>query len=105
RHLRKGFPQLRAVSAIAPGVLGTTGLESVEVVRGIVERAQPKCVVVVDALAARRLERVCTTVQLADTGLAPGSGVRNGRAASPPETLGVKAARPFLTPLPGARPV
>lgn len=89
RHLRKGFPQLRAVSAIAPGVLGTTGLESVEVVRGIVERAQPKCVVVVDALAARRLERVCTTVQLADTGLAPGSGVRNGRAAFTPETLGV----------------
>ena len=89
RHLRKGFPRLRAVSAIAPGVLGTTGLESVEVVRGIVERAQPQCVVVVDALAARRLERVCTTVQLADTGLAPGSGVRNGRAAFTAETLGV----------------
>ena len=89
RHLRKGFPRLRAVSAIAPGVLGTTGLESVEVVRGIVERAQPQCVVVVDALAARRLERVCTTVQLADTGLAPGSGVRNSRAAFTAETLGV----------------
>lgn len=89
RHLRKGFPQLRAVSAIAPGVLGTTGLESVEVVRGIVERSQPKCVVVVDALAARRLERVCTTIQLSDTGLAPGSGVRNQRTAFTEETLGV----------------
>lgn len=89
RHLRKGFAQLRAVSAIAPGVLGTTGLESVEVVRGIVERAQPKCVVVVDALAARRLERVCTTVQLSDTGLEPGSGVKNRRAAFTAETLGV----------------
>lgn len=89
RHLGASFPQLRPVSAIAPGVLGTTGLESVEVVRGIVERAQPCCVVVVDALASRSLDRVCTTVQLTDTGITPGSGVGNRRAAFDKGTLGV----------------
>ena len=89
RHLGSSFPNLRPVSAIAPGVLGTTGLESVEVVRGIVERAQPVCVVVVDALASRSLDRLCTTVQIADTGITPGSGVGNRRAAFDERTLGV----------------
>ena len=89
RHLGSHFPQLRPVSAIAPGVLGTTGLESVEVVRGIVERSKPCCVIVVDALAARKTERLCSTVQLADTGITPGSGVGNHRAAFDKETLGV----------------
>ena len=89
RHLGRSFPQLRPVSAIAPGVLGTTGLESVEVVRGIVERSKPCCVVVVDALASRNLDRVCTTVQLTDTGIVPGSGVGNRRAAFDQKTLGV----------------
>ena len=89
RHLSHNFPQFRPVSAIAPGVLGVTGLESVEVVRGIVERAQPVCVVVVDALASREPGRVCTTVQLSDTGIVPGSGVRNSRAAFDRKTLGV----------------
>lgn len=89
RHLSSTFPQLRPVSAVAPGVLGVTGLESVEVVRGIVERAQPSCVVVVDALASRDPKRVCTTVQLADTGIVPGSGVGNSRAAFDRKTLGV----------------
>ncbi len=89
RHMGRSFPQLRPVSAIAPGVLGTTGLESVEVVRGIVERSGPCCVVVLDALASRSLDRVCTTVQLADTGIVPGSGVGNSRAAFDQKTLGV----------------
>ena len=89
RHLGSSFPNLRPVSAIAPGVLGTTGLESVEVVRGIVERAQPVCVIVVDALASRSLDRLCTTVQIADTGITPGSGVGNRRAAFDERTLGV----------------
>lgn len=89
RHLGKSFPQFRPVSAIAPGVLGTTGLESVEVVRGIVERSEPCCVVVVDALASRNPERVCTTVQLTDTGITPGSGVGNHRAAFDRASLGV----------------
>ena len=89
RHLGSCFPQFRSVSAIAPGVLGTTGLESVEVVRGVVERSVPSCVVVLDALAARNMERVCTTVQLADTGITPGSGVGNSRAAFDKASLGV----------------
>lgn len=89
RHLGNRFPQLRPVSAMAPGVLGVTGLESVEIVRGVVERSKPCCVVAVDALAARRMERLCTTVQLADTGITPGSGVGNTRAAFNQETLGV----------------
>ena len=89
RHLGRGLPQLRPVSAIAPGVLGTTGLESAEVLRAVIERAAPKCVVAVDALAARRVERICTTVQLTDTGITPGAGVGNRRAGLSRETLGV----------------
>ena len=89
RHLGSHFPQLRSVSAIAPGVLGVTGLESAEVVRGVVDRAKPVCVVAVDALASRRMERICTTVQLADTGITPGSGVGNSRAAFDQQSLGV----------------
>ena len=89
RHLASGFPQFRPVSAIAPGVLGTTGLESVEIVRGIVERSSPCCVIVVDALASRSLERVCATVQLTDTGITPGAGIGNYRRAFDQKTLGV----------------
>ncbi len=89
RHLIGGFPQFRPVSAIAPGVLGITGLESVEVVRGIVDRSGPVCVVVVDALASRSPERLCRTVQISNTGIVPGSGVRNSRAAFDSDTLGV----------------
>lgn len=89
RHLAAGFPQFRPVSAIAPGVLGTTGLESVEVVRGIVERSKPCCVIVVDALASRSPSRVCATVQITDTGITPGSGIGNYRRAFDQETLGV----------------
>ncbi len=89
RHLGSLFPQLRPVSAIAPGVLGVTGLESVEIVRGVVERSKPCCVVAVDALASRKMERICTTIQLSDTGITPGSGVGNSRAAFDRDTLGV----------------
>lgn len=89
RHLGESFPQLRPVGALAPGVLGVTGLESVEIVRGVVERSAPSCVVVVDALASRSPDRVCATVQLTDTGIAPGSGVGNSRAAFHRESLGV----------------
>lgn len=89
RHLGGSFPQLRSVSAIAPGVLGVTGLESVEIVRGVVARSRPSCVIAVDALAARKLERICTSIQISDTGIAPGSGVGNHRAAFNKDTLGV----------------
>ena len=76
RHLVERMPTLfgayRPVSAIAPNVLGLTGLESAEVVGGVVDRAGPDCMIVVDALAASDLRRVCRTVQLADTGITPG---------------------------------
>ena len=72
-----------------PAVLGTTGMESGELVRAVSERLRPACVIAVDALASRSLKRVCRTVQLADTGIAPGSGVGNHRAALDRASLGV----------------
>ena len=77
------------MAALAAGVLGTTGMESGEVVRAVAEQIKPACVVAVDALASRSLRRVCRTIQLADTGITPGSGVGNARAALNAETLGV----------------
>ncbi|WP_240762772.1 GPR endopeptidase [Paenibacillus thalictri] len=79
----------RAVSAIAPGVLGTTGIESSEIVQGIVEKSRPDLVIAIDALASRSLERVNTTIQIADTGIHPGSGIGNKRKGLTKETLGV----------------
>ncbi|MBE6991650.1 MAG: GPR endopeptidase [Ruminococcaceae bacterium] len=93
RHLTERLPQyfgsMRRVSAVAPGVLGTTGLESAEVVKGVVLRSQPDRIIVVDALAAASAKRLCSTVQLSDTGITPGSGVGNSRAAFNRNTLGV----------------
>ena len=70
-------------------MLGTTGVESAEAVRGLVAEVQPALVIAVDALASRRCERVCTTVQLSDTGIVPGSGVGNHRCGLNEETLHV----------------
>ncbi|MDR3862252.1 MAG: GPR endopeptidase [Flavonifractor sp.] len=93
RHLVERVPEhfgsFRPVAALAAGVLGTTGMESGEVVRAVAEQIKPACVVAVDALASRSLRRVCRTIQLADTGITPGSGVGNARAALNAETLGV----------------
>ncbi len=93
RHLVTQVPEhfgsFRPVAALAAGVLGTTGMESSEMVRGVVEELKPACIIAVDALASRSLDRVCSTVQLADTGIIPGSGVGNHRAALNRETLGV----------------
>ena len=93
RHLVERVPEhfgsFRPVAALAAGVLGTTGMESGEVVRAVAEQIKPACVVAVDALASRSLRRVCRTIQLADTGITPGSGVGNHRAALNRETLGV----------------
>ena len=75
--------------AMTPDVLGTTGLEAAELVRGAVETVRPDLVVAVDALASQSLGRVCTTVQLTDAGIVPGSGVGNHRRALTRETLGV----------------
>ena len=93
RHLVENLPEsfshLRPVSAVAPGVSGTTGLESGELLAALVERLRPACLIAVDALAARRQERVCRTIQISDTGLVPGSGVGNARMALHRETLGI----------------
>ncbi len=89
RHLGEVLPGFRPVAAAAAGVLGTTGIEAAEWVRALAERIGPAAVIVVDALAARRLSRVCATVQLSDTGIIPGSGVGNRRMALDRDTLGV----------------
>ena len=93
RHLISAMPRqfagFRPVAVFRTGVLGTTGVESAEAVRGLVEQVQPSLVIAVDALASRRMGRVCATVQLSDTGIVPGSGVGNHRSALNAETLGV----------------
>lgn len=79
-----------SVCAIAPGVLGTTGIETATVIKGIVEQVQPSMIIAVDALAARSVDRISTTIQLSDTGIQPGAGVGNRRDGLNEETLGVK---------------
>lgn len=93
RHLVEQVPEhfgdLRPVAAAAPGVLASTGMESCLVAQALAAQLKPACVVVVDALASRSLERLCRTVQLSDTGVIPGSGVGNHRHPLNRETLGV----------------
>lgn len=93
RHLVAQSPAIfadwRPVSALAPGVLGQTGVETGEVICGVLDRVRPVAVIAVDALAAGRLSRLLRTVQLADTGITPGAGVGNARTALNEETLGV----------------
>ena len=84
-----GLSGLKSVSAVIPGVLGKTGIESQEIIRGIVERTKPSAIIAVDALAARRTERLCRTIQLCNTGIAPGSGVQNSRMEISRDVLGV----------------
>lgn len=87
RHLQED--RFRSVCAIAPGVLGVTGIETAELAMGIVERLKPNAVIVVDALAAMETSHICTTIQLTDTGIHPGSGVGNHRTEISKETLHV----------------
>lgn len=95
RHIGSIDPELYSsagfgcVSAIAPGVLGQTGIESAEIIKSIVTEIKPKCVILIDSLASRRLNRLATTVQLSDSGISPGSGVSNKRAELSKESLGV----------------
>ena len=95
RHLIKYLPQYvdentRPVTAIAPGVLGTTGIETVEVIKGIVDNVKPKMIIAIDSLASRSIERISSTIQIADTGIVPGAGVGNTRKALNEENLGTK---------------
>ena len=82
-------PGYREVSAVAPGVLGTTGIESSEIVQGIVEKSKPDLIIAIDALASKALERVNTTIQIADIGIHPGSGIGNKRKGLTREILGI----------------
>ena len=93
RHLVESLPEqfgsFRPVASIATGVLGTTGMESGEIVASLCHSLKPDAVVAIDALASRNLGRVCSTIQLSNTGIVPGSGVGNARAALDEKTLGV----------------
>lgn len=92
RHLLQYMPEAldentREVSAVSPGVLGTTGIETLEILKGIVDNTKPKLVIVIDALASRSIERISSSVQLADTGIVPGAGVDNTRKEITVNTL------------------
>ena len=94
RHLLEYMPEVldkntREVSAVSPGVLGTTGIETLEILKGIVDNIKPKLVIVIDALASRSIERISSSIQLADTGIVPGAGVGNARKELTQNTLGV----------------
>jgi len=94
RHLSGSLPHelegnVRPVGAISPGVMGLTGIETAEIIKGVTERIKPDLVIAIDALAARRTNRVNSTIQISDTGISPGAGVGNKRMALNEESLGV----------------
>lgn len=94
RHMFELAPKeltggLRPVCALAPGVLGITGIETAEIIQGVVEKVRPKLVIAVDALAAGNVDRIASTIQLANTGISPGSGIGNQRKGLNQATLGV----------------
>ena len=94
RHITEFLPDalpgpVRSVCSAAPGVLGVTGIETMEVVRGITEHVKPDLIIAIDSLASRRAARISTTLQITDAGISPGSGVGNARAGLNKETFGV----------------
>jgi spore protease len=94
RHMFQYAPEeltggLRPVSILAPGVLGITGIETAEIIQGVVEKVGPKLVIAVDALAAGNVDRIASTIQLANTGISPGSGIGNQRKGINQQTMGV----------------
>ncbi|MCK1991573.1 GPR endopeptidase [Peribacillus muralis] len=94
RHLFELQPEsvkegYRPVSAISPGVMGITGIETSDIIKGVIEKSKPDFLIVVDALAARSIDRVNSTIQITDTGIHPGSGVGNKRKELSQDTLGV----------------
>lgn len=94
RHLIEYAPELvdentRPVCAVVPGVLGTTGIETSDIIKGIVDKVSPDLVIVIDALAAKDMDRISRTIQISNTGITPGSGVKNNRFAISKETLGI----------------
>ena len=94
RHLAKYMPdeideRLSSVSAAAPGVLGLTGIETGEIVKGLCEKVAPNLIIAIDALCSRKIDRINSTIQISDTGIIPGAGVGNKRMSIDEETLGV----------------
>ena len=94
RHILEYMPNVleqgtRSVSAVSPGVLGTTGIETLEILKGIVDNIKPKLIIVIDALASRSIARISSTIQIADTGIVPGAGVGNARKELTINTLGI----------------
>ena len=94
RHILTYLPEVldentRPISAISPGVLGTTGIETLEILKGVIDNIKPKLLIVIDALSSRSIDRISSTVQLSDTGIVPGAGVGNTRKELSIETLGI----------------
>lgn len=95
RHIKEIMPEeidesVRSVSALAPSVMAFTGIETSCIVKGVVEKTKPDLVIAIDALASRSMARLGKTIQIADTGINPGSGVGNNRKELSEKTLGVK---------------
>ena len=95
RHLKgvmpdEDFGSVVPVSAISPGVLGITGIETGEIIKSIVDKIKPNLVICIDALASRKTERVNRTIQISDTGISPGAGIGNHRMKINKQNLGVK---------------
>jgi spore protease len=94
RHLLQYIPDqigdgVGSVAGLSPGVMGITGIETGEIIQGVIDRIKPKAVIAIDALASRRMDRVSTTIQMSNTGIHPGSGVGNKRMALSKDTLGI----------------
>jgi spore protease len=94
RHLQETVPhelqgRVRSVSALRPGVMGLTGIETAEIILGVTQRIKPDLIIAIDALAARKTSRINTTIQISDTGINPGAGLGNKRTPLNQETLGV----------------
>lgn len=94
RHIKLYLPQYidentRAISAISPGVLGTTGIESAEIIRGIVDKVKPKMIIAIDSLCSKSVSRINKSIQISDTGIVPGGGVGNARDELSEKTLGI----------------
>lgn len=94
RHIKKYIPNVidkntRSVSAVTPGVLGTTGIETVEIVKGIVSNIRPKLVIAIDSLCSKNIERINKSIQISDTGIIPGGGVGNKQEELSEDTVGI----------------
>ncbi|MBO5398080.1 MAG: GPR endopeptidase [Clostridia bacterium] len=94
RHIIKYCPQFvkegtREISAVSPGVLGVTGIETLEIVKGIVENVHPNLLIVIDSLCSKNIDRISSSIQISDTGIVPGAGIGNTRAELSKNTLSI----------------